>query len=141
MKNNDIVIDIVCPLYKHFDFVEGLYDSFLHQIGVKINKVVFAITESNDDNTQKTIEFAKSKNIDYFVVKESDFSHSLTREKAIIEHCESNIVVMVSQDVKLLDDMVFLNLVSSIADGKTIFNYARQICKNCVFLKIFLHNN
>ncbi len=126
---NDIIIDIVCPVYKGFNYLEPLYNSFLTQKNVKINKIIFAITDSNDDEMKNILDFVKEKNITSFIVKKEEFSHSLTREKAIREYAESKIVVMISQDIKLTDDLVFYNLVKDI-DDEIVYNFSRQICTN-----------
>lgn len=123
-------VDIVCPVYKGFEYLESLYNSFYIQKDVNINKVVFAITDSKDEEFDKIVNFSKEKGITYFVVPKEEFSHSLTREKAIIEYCESKIVVMISQDIKLTNDEVFYNLTKDIQSGETVYNYARQICTN-----------
>lgn len=127
---NEIAIDIVCPVYKGYDYLKPLYNSFLIQKNVTINKIVFPITDSEDEQMPLIREFIKKNNIESFEVKKNEFSHSLTRQKAIIEHCESPIVVMLSQDIKLADDMVFYNLVKDIHTGETAYNYAKQICTN-----------
>ena len=126
---NDIIIDIICPVYKGFNYLEPLYNSFLTQKNVKINKIIFAITDSNDDEMKNILDFVKEKNITSFIVKKEEFSHSLTREKAIKEYAESKIVVMISQDIKLTDDLVFYNLVKDI-DDEIVYNFSRQICTN-----------
>jgi rhamnosyltransferase len=97
---------------------------------VTINRIVFAITDSEDDEMNKISKFADENNIVSFIVKKEDFLHSLTREKAIKEFCESKCVVMISQDIKLTNDNVFYNLVKEIEEGKTVYNFARQICTN-----------
>ncbi len=127
---NDIIVDVVCPIYKGFNYLEDLYKSFYDQKNIKINKVVFPITDSEDDEMGRILKFVNDNHINYFVVKKSEFSHSLTRQKAIIDYCESSIVVMISQDIKLLNDVVFYNLVKDIYDRKSSYNYARQICTN-----------
>jgi len=127
---NEIAIDIVCPVYKGYDYLKPLYNSFLTQKNVTINKIVFPITDSEDEQMPLIREFVKKNNIKSFEVKKNEFSHSLTRQKAIIEHCESPIVVMLSQDIKLANDMVFYNLVKDIHTGETAYNYAKQICTN-----------
>ncbi len=127
---NDINIDIVCPVYKGLKFLEPLYKSFFTQINVKINNIIFAITNSQDSEFDSIIEFVKNNKIDYFIVDVKDFSHSLTREKAIREYCKSNIVVMISQDIKLTNESVFYNLVRDIDSKESAYNYARQICTN-----------
>lgn len=125
-----IDIDIVCPVYKGFHYLEPLYKSFLTQKKVNLKNVVFAITDSKDEEMEKIREFVKQNNIKNFEVTKEDFSHSLTREKAIREYCESRCVVMLSQDVKLTNDEVFYNLVKDIDSGDTVYNFARQICTN-----------
>lgn len=127
---DDILIDIVCPIYKGYDYLSPLYNSFFEQKNVRINKIIFAITDSEDEEMEKILNFVKEKNIMYFVVSKEEFSHSLTRQKAIIEYAASNNVVMISQDIKLTNDLVFYNLVKSIESNETVYNYARQICTN-----------
>lgn len=127
---DDILIDIVCPIYKGYDYLSPLYNSFFEQKNVKINKIIFAITDSKDEEMEKILNFVKEKNITYFVVSKEEFSHSLTRQKAIIEYAASNNVVMISQDIILTNDLVFYNLVKSIESNETVYNYARQICTN-----------
>ena len=116
-----IDIDIVCPIYKGFHYLEPLYNSFLVQKKVNIKNVVFAITDSQDDEMDKIREFVKEKNITNFVVSKEEFSHSLTREKAIKEYCSSKCVIMLSQDVKLTNEDVFFNLVKDIDEGNTVY--------------------
>lgn len=125
-----IKIDIVCPIYKGYHYLESLYNSFFTQEHVEVNRIVFPITDSNDEEMKRIMDFVNNNDITYFVVKKEEFSHSLTREKAIREYCESNIVVMISQDIKLTNNYVFYNLVKDIASGETVYNYARQICTN-----------
>lgn len=125
-----ILVDIVCPIYKGFHYLEQLFNSFFTQEHIEINRIVFSITDSKDEEMDKILNFVKNKNITYFVVQKDEFSHSLTREKAIREYCESNIVIMISQDIKLTNNNVFYNLVKDIALGETVYNYARQICTN-----------
>lgn len=130
MEQNKIDIDIVCPIYKGFHYLKPLVDSFYSQENINIINIIFAITNSNDDEMNQIREFVTENHIKYFEVSQTEFSHSLTREKAIREYCTSNIVVMISQDIKLTNDSVFYNLVKDIASGETVYNYARQICTN-----------
>lgn len=130
MEQNKIDIDIVCPVYKGFHYLKPLVDSFYLQENINIINIIFAITNSNDDEMNQIREFVIENHIKYFEVSQTEFSHSLTREKAIREYCTSNIVVMISQDIKLTNDSVFYNLVKDIASGETVYNYARQICTN-----------
>ncbi len=127
---NKIVVDIVCPVYKGFSFLQELYDSFFIQKNIEIKNIVFPITNSNDDEMKKIVEFSEKKNIKYFIVEKNEFSHSLTRQKAIMEYCESKNVIMISQDIKLTNDEVFYNLIKDIDNGHSVYNYGRQICTN-----------
>lgn len=127
---DDIEIDIVCPIYKGLNYLKPLLDSFKNQKKIKIRRIVFPLTILNDEETDKIKEFIEQEGIISFNVLYEEFSHSLTREKAIKEYCESNYIVMISQDIKLTNEYVFYNLVKDIASGQTVYNYARQICKN-----------
>ena len=123
-------VDVICPIYKGFNYLEPLYKSFFTQENVNIKKVIFAITDSKDDEMEKIRKFVIDNNITNFEVSKEEFSHSLTREKAIREYAESNIVIMISQDIKLTDKSVFYNLTKDIYSDETVYNYARQICTN-----------
>ena len=136
-----IQIDIVCPVYKEYDYLNSLYNSFYEQKKVKINKIVFALTLSGEEDDIKIKEFAREKGITIFEVKKDEFSHSLTREEAIKKYCTSDIVVMISQDVKLTNNNVFYNLVKSIENKETVYNYARQICTNDTIEKYIRNKN
>ena len=136
-----IQIDIVCPVYKGYNYLNSLYDSFYKQKKIKINKIVFALTLSGEEEDNKIKEFARKKGITIFEVKKDEFSHSLTREEAIKKYCTSDIVVMISQDVKLTNNNVFYNLVKSIAEKESVYNYARQICTNNTIEKYIRKKN
>ena len=128
MNNKIIDIDIVCPVYREHELIQSLYDSFFTQVNVNIKNVVFPLTDSGDEKTTIIEDFAKEKGIKYFLVKKEDFSHNLTREKAIKDYCQSKIVVMLTQDVKFTNENVLYNLVKDI-DDTIVFTYARQIAK------------
>ena len=130
MKNNKIDIDVVCPVYKGYNYLKKLIDSIYTQNRVNINKIVFAVTDSEDEEMDKIRELIKNNNIISFEVKKNEFSHSLTREKAIREYCSSKIVVMISQDIIITRNDVFINLIKDIVSGETVYNFARQICTN-----------
>lgn len=123
-----IEVDIVCLIYKGSNFLEKLYKSFYEQENIKINKVVFPITATYDEDFSLTLDFVKKNNIDNFVVEQEEFSHNLVREKAIKDYCSSKIVIMTTQDIELTDNLVFYNLVKDI-DEQIVFSYSRQIAK------------
>lgn len=125
-----IIVDIVCPVYNNYNQVVGLFNSFKEQKNISINNIVFPLTDAENDETKKIESFLKEKNIKYWKLKKNEFSHSLTREKAIRDYCKSKIVVLMSQDIKLLNENSIYNLVKDIESGETVYNYGRQICSN-----------
>ena len=119
-------IDIICLLYEAENYIDGFLERLQNQKDVEFGNVVFPITESESAETvSKKVEAAGYQ---YFFVKKEDFSHSLTREKAIFEYCENDIVVMLSQDVVLLDERSIAELVKTI-DEEVVYAYGRQICQ------------
>lgn len=122
-------IDIVCPIYQNLQEIESLYNSFKDQKDVKINKVVFPFTLSGTDVDSKIRNFLKDNKITFFEMDKNVFSHSLTREKAIKEYCESELVILLSQDVKLIDPFALNRLASAIND-EVIYAFGKQICLN-----------
>lgn len=125
-----IKVDIVCPIYNGFHYLKPLYESIYKQKNIEIVNIVFPVTITDDEEMIKIRNFIKENNIISFEVETKEFSHSLTREKAIREYCTSDIVIMISQDIKLTDENVFINLVQDIQQKNSVYNYARQICTN-----------
>lgn len=118
-------IDIICPLYNAEKDIEGLHKSLVKQKNVQINKIKYVLTESKDN----TEEILKKLNINYKKIKKEEFSHGLTRE---IEAFESNsdILVFITQDIKIVRDDWLYNLTKDIANGEVDACYSRQICTN-----------
>ena len=125
-----IDIDIVCPIYKNSETLEDLVLSFKKQKDVNIKSIVFPMTLSHTEEDDVIRDIIKRYNIISFELEKEQFSHSLTREKAIREYCSSSIIVMISPDIKLANENTFYNLVKDIADKKSVYNFARQICDN-----------
>ncbi|MBQ8428217.1 MAG: rhamnosyltransferase [Clostridia bacterium] len=119
-------IDVVCPLFEAAEEIDGFLTRLQAQTGVEIQKKVFAVTKSAD--FERTVEKLQAAGCDYFLVEKEDFSHSLTRQKAIYEHCESDVVIMMSQDVVLENEDALLLLASAVS-AEVPYAYGRQICK------------
>ena len=136
-----IDIDIVCPIYKESATLENLVKSFSAQKGVNIKKIIFPATLSHTEEDDVIRDVVKRYNITSFELEKEQFSHSLTREKAIRDYCSSRCVVMISQDIKLTNEDVFFNLVKSIDERETVYNFARQICTNKTIEKYIRANN
>lgn len=118
------VIDIVCPLYNAEEYIEDLYKSLLIQKDVNVGKILFLLTESKDNSEQ----LLKINKCNYEIIKKSEFSHSLTREKAAMKS-KADIVCFITQDVVIKDDKWLYNLTKNILKGNCAAAYSRQITK------------
>lgn len=118
-------IDIICPLYNAEKDIENLHKSLLKQKNVEINKIRYVLTEGKD-NTEKIL---KDLNINYKKIKKEEFSHSLTREKEAFES-DADIIVFITQDVKIMRDDWLYYLTKDIIDGQVDACYSRQLCDN-----------
>ena len=119
-----MTIDIICPLYNAEKYIENLHKSFLKQKGVKLNNIKYVLTESKD-NTQSLMD---SLNLEYKLIKRSEFSHSLVRENAAYES-NADIICFVTQDVVIESDEWLKNLVKPIIEGEADATYSRQMTK------------
>lgn len=120
-----MTVDIICPLYNAENDIENLHKSLLMQKNVKINEIKYILTESND-NTEKKLKELK---IDFQKIKKEDFSHGLTREKAAFDS-KAEIIVFITQDVKIQRDDWLYYLTKDIIDGTVDACYSRQLCDN-----------
>ena len=121
-------IDIVCPIYKNFDQLERLYSDLQKQVDVEIANYVFPLTISDDKEEDEKIKaFFKEHSIVYFEVPKEEFSHSLTREKAIREYCKSDVVVLCSQDVIFFEEHALSRIANAINDD-VVYAYGKQVC-------------
>lgn len=129
-----INIDVICPVYKSFENIKSLLESLKLQKNVCVKKIVCSLTVSDDAKEDSLIEECfKEHNVIYFKTSKEEFSHSLTRERMIRDYCEEDIVVLLTQDVVLGNEYSLFNLVKSIGEKKTSYNYGRQIVKkNCI---------
>lgn len=118
-------IDIICPLYCAEKYVENLDANIKKQKNVDINQIKYVLTKSND----KTEEILKHVQATYKIIEKEEFSHSLTREKEAFES-RADIIVFITQDIIIEDDMWLYYLVKDIENGKCDATYSRQICDN-----------
>lgn len=117
-------VDIICPLYNSSNYIDKLHNSLLKQKKVEINKFRYILTESKDD----TEKYLKDNGINYRKIKKEEFSHSLVREKEALES-EADIVVFITQDVVIEDELWLYNLVKDVDDKNIVATYSRQISK------------
>lgn len=117
-------IDIICPLYNAEEYIEHLHKSLIMQKKVNILNIRYVLTESND-NTEKYLNLNK---INYKKISKSEFSHSLVREKEALQS-KADILVFVTQDVVIEDDLWLYKLTKDIQSGECEAAYSRQLSK------------
>lgn len=117
-------IDVICPLYNASEYIEAFNKSILMQEKVNLNNIIYILTESTDN----TEELLKENECDYKKIGKKEFSHSLVREKAALES-EADIIVFVTQDVKIEDKLWLYYLTKDIDDKNIVACYSRQISK------------
>lgn len=120
-----MTIDIICPLYKAEKYIENLHKSLLMQENVEINDIKYILTASTD-NTENIL---KELNINYEKIQPTEFSHSLTREKAAKES-SADIIVFITQDIIIKDKLWLYYLTKDIEEGVCDETYSRQIAKD-----------
>jgi rhamnosyltransferase len=119
-----MTVDIICPLYNAEKYIDRLHKSLLMQEDVKINKIIYAITVTNDN----TLNYLKDNNCDYVLVDKKDFSHSLTRSNIGLKS-NADIISFVTQDVVIEDKHWLKKLINPIENGEVAASYSRQITK------------
>ena len=115
-------IDIICPLYNAEKYIVKFHESLKKQKKVDINKIKYVLTKCKD----RTEELLKELNAEYKIIEPKDFSHSLTRESEAMEST-ADILVFVTQDVIIEDELWLYNLVKDIEAGKCEAAYSKQI--------------
>ena len=73
-------------------------------------------------------EHLKKLKCNYKKIKPSEFSHSLTREKAALRS-RADIIVFVTQDIEIINNDWLKNLVNPIIKGEAEACYSRQLTK------------
>lgn len=120
-------ISIICPIYNGQQYIEKLNDNILKQ---KLDKnqeleILYVLTKSKD----KSEEILKKLSCNYTLIERSEFSHSRTREM-MAEKATGDIIVFISQDIKMKNDLWLKNLITPIINGECEASFSRQICEN-----------
>lgn len=115
MAENDII---------HLD------ESIEMQEGVKVLEIFYVLTESTDKTEEKMRKagILTRKNVHFSKIPKSEFSHSLTRERASLS-AKGDILVFLTQDVDIKDPHFFEKLCTPVAKGEADAAYARQNTK------------
>ncbi len=120
-------ISIICPIYNGQQYIEKLNDNILKQ---KLDKnqeleILYVLTKSKD----KSEEILKKLSCNYTLIERSEFSHSRTREM-MAEKATGDIIVFISQDIKMKNNLWLKNLITPIINGECEASFSRQICEN-----------
>lgn len=115
-------IDIICPLYNAEKYIKHLHQSVLMQENVDLKSINYVLTRSKD-NTEKIL---KELNANYVTIEPKDFSHSMSREM-MAKRSTADIIVFISQDIKIIRKDWLYYLTKDIADGKCEAAYSRQL--------------
>lgn len=119
-------IDVFVLIYKGCNFINRTVDNYRKQENCPNSSLRFVITKS--ENTPKEIEQIKSFGYDYSLIEKDNFSHSITRQQAIM-NSGADIAVMITQDCELVNNDCLEKLCSSIND-QVVFSYLRQVDNN-----------
>ena len=119
-------ISIICPLYRGSNYIQRLHESLINQEKVNVIEILYIVTDIKGDNTISELE---RLNCSYKKINFNEFSHSLTREKAAYE-AKGDIIVFITQDIKIIDDLWLYNLTKDIENGVCDAAYSKQICDN-----------
>ena len=120
-------ISIICPIYIGQKYIENLNSSILKQ---KLNtdfilEILYVVTKSIDESEN----ILKKLNCNYTLIEPKDFSHSKTREM-MAEKATGDIIVFISQDIKIKNNIWLKNLITPIINGECEASFSRQICEN-----------
>ncbi|NFN18995.1 glycosyltransferase [Clostridium botulinum] len=120
-------ISIICPLYNAENYIYNLNNNILTQEldSEQELEILYVLTRSID----KSEDILKKLNCNYRVVEPKKFSHSLTRE-IMANKVSGDIIVFISQDVKMKNKLWLRNLVTPIIIGECEASFSRQICEN-----------
>lgn len=120
-------ISIICPLYNAENYIYNLNNYILTQEldSEQELEVLYVLTRSKD----KSENILKKLKCNYCIVESQDFSHSRTRE-IMASKASGDIIVFISQDVKMKNKLWLKNLVAPIIKGECEASFSRQICEN-----------
>lgn len=122
---NLLEVEVLCPLYNSKNKVKYLIDSLKKQKNIKISKIRFVITDTNDG----VEELLTDNNIEWYKIQKSEFNHGLTRE-SLLFGCKTKYAIMCTDDVLFANEYSLYNLVNSMIKNHCKFAFGKQICQN-----------
>lgn len=117
-------VDVLVFLYNGSSYINSIFAEFENQKTDYVKSLKFIVTNTGDN----TIDELKKRKAVFSVVEKKDFSHSLTREKAIMES-NADAVILLTQDCRLVNDDVIDKLVKCLND-EVKYAYLRQVNTN-----------
>lgn len=131
-------ISIICPLYNAKSYLKPLHEKLLSQEKIKDYEVEikYVLTECKD-NTEDILKDLKAN---YKKIKKEEFSHSKTREEMAFSS-DGDIIVFISQDVKMKNNQWLKNLVLPIINGEAEASFSRQLPENNTIEKYVREKN
>ena len=131
-------ISIICPLYNAKSYLKTLHEKLLSQEKIKDYEVEikYVLTECKD-NTEDILKDLKAN---YKKIKKEEFSHSKTREEMAFSS-DGDIIVFISQDVKMKNNQWLKNLVLPIINGEVEASFSRQLPENNTIEKYVREKN
>ena len=131
-------ISIICPLYNAKSYLMPLHEKLLSQEKIKDYEVEikYVLTECKD-NTEDILKDLKAN---YKKIKKEEFSHSKTREEMAFSS-DGDIIVFISQDVKMKNNQWLKNLVLPIINGEAEASFSRQLPENNTIEKYIREKN
>lgn len=130
-------VTVICPLYKSKQYINSLHKSLLMQEDIDLKTIKYILTDTGDGVDKIVNDLEKAE---LTIIPISDFSHSLTREKAAMES-DSDIIVFITQDIIIKDKKWLYKLCKPIYEGKCEASFSRQICDNQSIEKYTRINN
>lgn len=124
-----IDIDVIIHVEEGYKKAKDLITSIYKEQKVVVKKIVVALTSKNNDEENRFKDFCKEKDVFLFEIESWYFSSSLTIQRAIRHYCNSDIVVVLNQNIKLIRTDSLYNLVKDIASKKCAYTFGRQIVK------------
>jgi rhamnosyltransferase len=119
-------IDLICPLYKAERYIENLHKSIIMQKGNFQISIKYILTKVKGDNTE---DLLNKLAVSYTTINPTEFSHSLTREKAAMSS-KGDIIVFITQDIVIENEEWLSRLTEPIINGECEASFSRQLCNN-----------
>ncbi len=118
-------VQVLVFLYNGKQYIEKIKSEFEKQIVHDcLLSLKFYLTQTDDGSEEEL----KRLHCSYKTIKKEEFSHSLTRQQAILES-ESDIAILLTQDVRITETNVYQVLIDSLNENVK-FDYLRQVNSN-----------